>query len=370
MATGSNYPLVDLSDIPGCDSPTSSFRSSTSTVSKSTKSRISSIFSLTTLESDDDPFDLKASARKTRPNRSAKINTGMLIEIEGNNGEFQSSPSFNWELLKKEAQAIAVEMNGSGTIPERIFDFDEMLKSSPMNISPLCSTKQDLLLVSSSPECSPTKILNFDDIEEPRKSITENLTRTPPSQKKPELYIDDQLEAMIASSKKQRKPLSVINGKNPVSRALNKTPTPGKCQSRLNATPSKYEQISLKPMTSFKGPSRSTVTASKYGQTPLKSKPLVPSKGQTPMKAIPTPNKCSSRPLVTPTKYGQTPVKSIPIKPKIMNGGVVTPKISSMNKSVQNQHNTEPKLKAAETTASSKIRRIYGISKKGAYLLE
>ena len=359
MATGSNYPLVDLSDIPGCDSPTSSFRSSTSTVSKSTKSRISSIFSSASLESDDDPFDLKASARKPRPNRSAKINTGMLIEIEGD-GEFQSNPSFNWELLKKEAQAIAVEMNGSGAIPERIIDFDEMLKNSPLNISPLCSTKQEDLLVPSSP-----KILNFDDIEEPRKSIThtEKLTRSPPLQKMPEIFIDDQLEAMIASSKKQRKPLSVINGKNPVTRTLNKTPTPVKCQSRLNASPSKYEQMSLKPMTSFKGPSSS----SKYRQTPLKSKPQVPSKGQTPKKAIPTPTKCSSRPSVTISKYGQTPVKSMPIKPKIMNGMVVTPKISSMSKSVQNQNNNELKLKTAETASSSKIRRIKGISKKGAY---
>ena len=52
-------------------------------LTNSTKSRISSIFS-STVDSigDDDPFDLKASARKLKPIRESIVNTGRLVDID------------------------------------------------------------------------------------------------------------------------------------------------------------------------------------------------------------------------------------------------------------------------------------------------
>jgi hypothetical protein len=52
-------------------------------LTNSTKSRISSIFS-STVDSigDDDPFDLKASARKFKPIRESIVNTGRLVDID------------------------------------------------------------------------------------------------------------------------------------------------------------------------------------------------------------------------------------------------------------------------------------------------
>ena len=140
-SSGSEYPLVDFSDIPGCESPLSagtgrSFRTTdsslaSSTVSKSTKSRISSIFSQTLDTSDDDVFGLTQSARKIRhSHHQTKISTGLLIEIE----EQIESPSSltDWERLKKEAQAIAGEMTGetSKAMTDKVIDFDEILSKS------------------------------------------------------------------------------------------------------------------------------------------------------------------------------------------------------------------------------------------------
>jgi len=80
-----NFPIIDFSQIPGCESPVgNSFRSSTSssklTTSNTTRSRISSIFS-SNADSDDDPFDLKASARKFKAKRESKIHIGRLVDI-------------------------------------------------------------------------------------------------------------------------------------------------------------------------------------------------------------------------------------------------------------------------------------------------
>ena len=248
----SEFPLVDFSDIPGCESPTNSsqgacFRtiSSSSTVSKSTKSRISSIFSATsTLDSlDDDPFDLKSSTRKVRPKERAKISTGLLVDFDGLKTDPLDSPLTDWERLKKEAQAIAGEMKEN--VGERVIDFDEMLKNSPLPLSPLCSDEKnaELLLVASSPNTPPTKLLNFDDepLLEPKKSMNKD-KENKIFKLEDDVFIDDQLAIAI---EKSRKPLSNVNNTKPES--VDKKPKP-MVFSRPSATPLKSKITPLKPV--------------------------------------------------------------------------------------------------------------------------
>ena len=248
----SEFPLVDFSDIPGCESPTTSgqgaagFRtiSSSSTVSKSTKSRISSIFSVTsTLDSlDDDPFDLRSSTRKVRPKEKAKISTGLLVDFDGLKANSLDSPLTDWERLKKEAHAIAGEMKDNKG--ERVIDFDEILKNSPLPLSPLCSDEKnaEMLLVASSPNTPPTKLLNFDDepvLEPMRKN---NNKENKAFKLDDDVFLDDQLATAI---EKCRKPLSNVN--------TTKTESIDKKQkpigfSRPSATPLKSKMTPLKPI--------------------------------------------------------------------------------------------------------------------------
>ena len=224
-SSGSEYPLVDFSDIPGCESPLSagtgrSFRTTdsslaSSTVSKSTKSRISSIFSQTLDTSDDDVFGLTQSARKIRhSHRQTKISTGLLIEIE----EQSESPSSltDWERLKKEAQAIAGEMTGetSKAMTDKVIDFDEILSKSPLVGSPLFATRKNEFIVSPlSPP--PKRLIDFDDIEDDliQKSMAkENIKKEKTKCSDPEeVYLDDQLERAIKKQQQHRAPLSTLN---------------------------------------------------------------------------------------------------------------------------------------------------------------
>jgi hypothetical protein len=253
----SYYPLVDLSDIPGCQSPTypmnlrSASTSSRLTTSTATKSRLSSIFSMTSNldTSDDDPFDLKASARKSRQKAPNRVNTGLLIDIDENFAGFKSPRNdshMDWDELKLEAQALAGDLKGEIVPPEKKINFDEMFNKSPITGSPFMLTNDAHLMVGSSPENSPVKALNFHEYEvlittcqllvdlvsrqidyifhlfvdtsklyfdciyfylqEPRKAVAkENFVQTS-VQKLPEVYLDDQLERAIQTP--IRKPLT------------------------------------------------------------------------------------------------------------------------------------------------------------------
>ena len=243
-SSGSEYPLVDFSDIPGCESPISTGRSfrmtdsslASSTVSKSTKSRISSIFSqASTLDtSDDDVFSVKSitqSARKIKhshhhQNQKTKISTGLLIEIEE---QIESSPNSSltdWERLKKEAQAIAGEMTGESTskkvemnVVDKVIDFDEILSKSPLAGSPLFATRKNLETLSPlSPP--PKRLIDFDDIDQDDYLIQKSMEGKENNCKKEnqkcsnteqEVYLDDQLERAIIKQQQQRVPLSTLN---------------------------------------------------------------------------------------------------------------------------------------------------------------
>ena len=102
MATN-EYPIIDFSEIPGCESPVKS--STIRKVTNSTKSRISSIFSSTLDSIEDDPFDLKSSTRKRKPVRQSIVNTARLVDIESPNA------LTDWHRLRFEAQLISSEID-------------------------------------------------------------------------------------------------------------------------------------------------------------------------------------------------------------------------------------------------------------------
>ena len=303
------YPLVDFSDMPGCQSPemTPCGRSvfTDSTVS-STKSRISSIFSMTSsnFNDSDDPFNLKVSARKARPTipKESIVNTGLLIdvgdslsselklpnsisevdeecELVGKSGTHcepfsqkskvpKDTALTDWEKLRTEAQALAGDLKKDP-------DLDEMLLNSPLlNGSSLLSASSDIKLVDSSPELSsPIKALKFLDEEEDvpietlqlKPELKENAgVASYPNKTKvalDEVYLDDQLERAIKKSSPhksqnvpKRKPLSSVNNVAPKTKATpKKTVVP---KPTLSMTDSKVRRSGIG--TPMKPPSRLT----------------------------------------------------------------------------------------------------------------
>ena len=296
MATsGSEYPLVDFSDIParkrlpgiaipGCESPLSagtgrSFRTTdsslaSSTVSKSTKSRLSSIFSQTsTLDtSDDDVFGLTQSARKIRHShhhQKTKILTGLLIEIE-EQIESPSSSLTDWERVKKEAQAIAGEMTGERTSTkfsmtvDKVIDFDEILSKSPLAGSPLFATRTKNEFSVSPLSPPPKRLIDFDDDIEDDDQIQKSVAKENNqkenrkcSNAEQEVYLDDQLESAIKKQQLHRVPLSTLNMcTNDQLLPLKKVMTPKNFvktpNSKIIATPNSkfnnYTPAALKPV--------------------------------------------------------------------------------------------------------------------------
>jgi len=298
------YPIIDFSEIPGCESPIvprSLIRSTTTSnrLTNSTKSRISSIFS-STVDSigDDDPFDLKASARKLKPIRESIVNTGRLVDID-----FAESPNkgglTDWNKMMFEASVIASDIKDE----EKIVDLDEIMNKSPLvDASPLsCMNKigggEALLLETSSPENSPLKF-RFDEYSEPRKKLwdKENRSLQKPTEPLKEVYIDDQLEKAI-----KRKPLANLNKRQ----VPMKTPT-----KTLMKPPGSTKRVSL-------APSKPVVTSSKPAM--IKSRlPMTPSKvPMTPSKLPMTPSKLPMTPSrlpMTPSKLPMTPSK-LPMTP-------------------------------------------------------
>ena len=294
-----NFPIIDFSQIPGCESPVgNSFRSSTSssklTTSNLTKSRISSIFS-SNADSDDDPFDLKASARKFKAKRESKIHIGRLVDIE--------SPKAltDWDRLEEEAKAIAGEL-GHKEAP----NFEELLAKSPLNSSPLCSIKEEILCPVSPEQQVPRKALIFtDNSREPMKKMAnkENVPGKNDSLK--EVFIDDQLERAI------RKPLGTINKASTTPSKLRpptptkiKPPTPSKLKppTPVKMKPpmtSKLMKPPMTPVTSFKKTPMTTMStrSMRTPMTPKSSVPMRPSFG-TPSLRVLTP---ASGPLKTPS---------------------------------------------------------------------
>ena len=297
MAAAENF-IIDFSDIPGCQSPPSSLRSSVSSTRLTTRSRISSIFSSNAGDlSDDDTFDLKASARKFKPKRESKIHTGRLIDIDSPS---TNCPLTDWERLEQEAKAIAGQLGKN----DRKINFDELLAKSPLNSSPLCSIKEDMLCPTS-PDHVPRKSLFNDNFQEPIKKVVnkENLVDIKDDNRK-EVYIDDQLERAI------RKPLGTLNMGTPIKI---KPPTPSKLKL---PTPSKLRPptpTKIKPPTPLK----------LKPPTPTKLKPLTPSKLMKPpmtpistFKKTPMISSGSAKGLRTPMAPGSTKSMRTPMTPK------------------------------------------------------
>lgn len=206
MASSSCYPLVDLSE-DVISSPC--LVRPPSTTSKATKSRLSSIFSSSNKDEDeDDPFDLKsASTRKQRGHRKAAVNTGLLVQIdsppkfklEEENLLHSSKANSNngltdWDILRFEAQALAGDIKSSGG--EMRLDYSPVVG---------LESPEDFHLVSSSPENSPVKALFRGDLmsldcstTEPVKQVARRPKRQHQKKTKP-IYIDDQLEKALAN---------------------------------------------------------------------------------------------------------------------------------------------------------------------------
>ena len=302
-----SFPIIDFSQIPGCESPVgNSFRSSTSssklTTSNTTRSRISSIFS-SNADSDDDPFDLKASARKFKAKRESKIHIGRLVDIDSPKG------LTDWERLEQEATAIAGHL-GHKEAP----NFDELLAKSPYNSSPLCSIKEENLCPASPDQHLPRKALIFNDnFQEPMKKIAnkENVSKMNDNRK--EVFIDDQLERAI------RKPLGNINRimkPSPTTPSKLKPPTPTKIKpptpSKLKPptpskmkppTPSKLMKPPMTPVSSFKKTPMTSALSTRSMRTPMtprSSVPMRPSFGTPSLKVL-TP---ASGPMKTPSTGG------------------------------------------------------------------
>lgn len=302
------YPLVDLSDIPGCESPPT-FRSSSSSsrlaTSLATKKRISSIFSsASTYDSDDDPFDLKASARKSKakPVRQSIVNTARLIDIDETVATL-NSPDIgltDWNLMKAEAHAIAGEIKS-----ERKINFNELLNKSPLTGSPLCMTSEASALFPSSPTNSPRKAFSFDE-EEPMKRVTINKSNIPKenAENVREVFLDDQLEKAIGRENKDRKPLSSINHKplNFVRRMPLKPPmTP--TSSRLPMTPSSKAKLENN-QSARKLPMKLSMTPSRL-QTPSLITPIKSKAPERPSSTLPRRSLSSSTgPSIKTTKIG------------------------------------------------------------------
>jgi len=341
------YPIIDFSEIPGCESPIvprSSIRSTTTSnrLTNSTKSRISSIFS-STVDSigDDDPFDLKASARKLKPIRESIVNTGRLVDID-----FAESPNkgglTDWNKMMFEASVIASDIKDE----EKIVDLDEIMNKSPLvDASPLsCMNKigggEALLLETSSPENSPLKF-RFDEYSEPRKKLwdKENRSLQKPTEPLKEVYIDDQLEKAI-----KRKPLANLNKRQ----VPMKTPTktlmkPPESTKRVSLAPSKPGMTSSKPATAK---SRLPMTPSKLPMTPSKIQ-MTPSKlPMTPSRLPMTP----SRLPMTPSKLPMTPSRLPKTQTNLSNR---TPLIPSRQPPMKPSLNTVTPVRDQKLTIKS-----------------
>ena len=270
--------LIDFSDIPGCESPSSRKSSANdSRVSKATKSRISSIFSSTFDSLDnDDIFDLKlrstSTSHKNSKSKQSSVQTGQLINLDGS----PATGSFDWNRLKLEAQVIASEIK------------DEHLEAEP----------------------SPVKIFNIDwDEMEPRKRLFDKENKPSKTQTDPrkEVFLDDQLEQFIH----KRKPLASLN-KKPLT-PLKKLETPLK-KSLLTAKP---PLSSKKPPT----PSKIPMTPSKIAMTPMRrSMMATPSRlPVTPMRPVVAPKTrvpLTPSSLITPLKDQKIPLKTSATLPR------------------------------------------------------
>lgn len=281
------FPIIDFSDIPGCESPSTNTRKKKATaavggvISSRTKSRISSIFSSasTAYDSDDDPFDLKSCSKNLKKVKESLVKTEELISLDTNN----SPAGFDWHRLKLEAQVLASEIN-----EDQSFDF--IVKNLHLDS-------------------------DDDEDQEPRKRLfspAENKENHVPKVQEKLVNIDDQLEKAI------RKPLTSLNSKQLMMMTPSKMPmrrtlmTPSKMPIRSLMTPSKVP--SMKPlMTPSKGPSMKplmTMTP-KLPLKPTLTTPLMNSK-ITPKSKIATMQTPSSRRslikpnFITPIREEQT----------------------------------------------------------------
>ena len=318
-ANSDKYPLVDFSDLPGCQSPATAATVSSSKISNcsSTKSRISSIFSMSSSkfnDSDDDPFDLKASARKARPPPSSSlkqidktsVNTGLLVDIVGVGAELNlireeeddsnkenvvssgNCALTDWDKLKTEAQALAGDLksNTGDNIGDRLFGSPLLNAiSSPLMLPNSDSSSFKLVDDISSPEPSPVKSLKFPEPKHEKITLDE-------------VFLDDQLEKAITKSPPI---LDEVFLDDQLEEAIKKSPTFRKQQ------PPKPETARVKSATSY---------SSKMGATPVSVKRSNP-------KPAPATTRRSLMPAANPT----TSSRSTPLKPRLSTSTHSTPVI-------------------------------------------